>query len=319
MRIIMNKKLLFFLSIFLASLASEFIYDGYGDPGNKRKVDKPLARNPEFSYDTCAHLKEWETANPQPGDWLVAKEQYDTLRLYIERCANDNQAYFAFLHIGGAVQLYSSDTNRFDLYRDWLISVLYLNTTDPVYFCACMYSIAGTYQFGKYNLPNARLAILIYLRNNPNCAGPGLDYDIQGIIDDRHHEWLIRHQAGDNSAEDTTLPSLDQIGLGFLLKNSAPSPTAPLSSIYLASFTSSPNPFTAETKLRFALNRMSYVSIEVYDLLGNKVYGNASGRTYEAGSYEIALDGKTLPHGTLYARISTGFGEVKTVKLVHER
>ncbi|MFI5265093.1 MAG: T9SS type A sorting domain-containing protein, partial [Candidatus Kapaibacterium sp.] len=81
--------------------------------------------------------------------------------------------------------------------------------------------------------------------------------------------------------------------------------------------TSNPNPFTADAKLRFELNRMSYVTIEVFDLLGNKVYGSA-GQSYEAGRYEIVLDGKTLPHGTLYARISTGFGEVKTVKLIHQ-
>ena len=31
------------------------------------------------------------------------------------------------------------------------------------------------------------------------------------------------------------------------------------------------------------------------------------------------IDGKNLPSGTLYARISTGFGEVKTVKLVHDK
>ncbi len=87
---------------------------------------------------------------------------------------------------------------------------------------------------------------------------------------------------------------------------------------YLSSFTSSPNPFTANTKLHFALNRMSYVTIEVYDLLGNKVFSNAA-RSYDAGSYEILLDGKTLPQGILNARISTGFGEVQTLKLVNEQ
>lgn len=87
---------------------------------------------------------------------------------------------------------------------------------------------------------------------------------------------------------------------------------------YLSSFTSSPNPFTANAKLHFALNRMSYVTIEVYDLLGNKVFSNAV-RSYDAGSYEILLDGKTLPQGILNARISTRFGEVQTVKLVKEQ
>ena len=34
--------------------------------------------------------------------------------------------------------------------------------------------------------------------------------------------------------------------------------------------------------------------------------------------HRVYLDGNSLPSGTLYGRISTGFGEVKTVKLVHE-
>ena len=271
------------------------------------------------SYDTCAHLKEWETANPQPGDAVVAKEQYDTLRLYIERCANDNQSYVAFGDMDGAVQLYSSDTTRFDLYCDWLISVLYLNTTDPAYFCACIYSISGTYSYGKYNLPNATLAVLNYLRHNSNCDGPGLEKLYQDDINDRHREWQTLLLAGDTTIEDTVLPSLDQIGLGFLLKNNAPKTNGPLSSQYLASFTSSPNPFIRKTSLQFTLNRMSYVTLSVYDELGRLVWGVGRGSSLEAGMHEVQLDGRSLPSGTLYARISTGFGEVKTVKLVHEK
>jgi len=112
------------------------------------------------------------------------------------------------------------------------------------------------------------------------------------------------------------------MGLGNIVRNDSTkaglSASTPLPSQYLSSFTSSPNPFTTGTKLNFTLNRMTYVTIEMYDLLGNKTFGNA-GRSYDAGSYEINLDGNTLPSGTLYARISTGFGEVKTVKLVHEK
>jgi hypothetical protein len=263
------------------------------------------------SFDTCTHLKSWEYDQPQsPQEYI---EQYDTLRLYIEKCASgDSQSFRVFPTMDGAVQSYSDDTARFDSYRNWLISVLYLNTIIPEYFCACMGSIAGTYQAGSiyHHVQNASLAVLNYLRqyHSPTCWGPA---DSASYAKDTIY---LRSKGKDP----TQIPPLDSIGLGFLLKSGVASPSTPLSSQYLASFTSSPNPFTAETKLRFALNRMSYVAIEVYDLLGNKVYGKGSGRTYEAGSYEIALDGKMLPHGTLYARISTGFGEVKTVKLVHE-
>jgi hypothetical protein len=256
---------------------------------------------------SCAWSKQWLNANPQTKEEAI--ERYDSLRLYVKRCASgDDQSYRAFSPLDGAVALYSTDTGRFDSYRDWLISVLYLNTTNPAYFCSCLYSISGTYGYGKYHITNAGLAVLNYLRQNPNCTGTGLENEYQQDSLYNVHHGISMH-----------LPPLDSIGLGFLLKGKVNlSPSSPLSSQCLISFSSNPNPFTFETKLNFALNRMTYVTIEVYDLLGNKVYGTA-GRSYEAGSYEISLDCNVLPNGSLYARISTGFGEVKTVKLVHEK
>jgi hypothetical protein len=272
------------------------------------------------SYDTCAHLKEWETANPQPGDEQIAKEQYDTVQLYIEKCPNDNESYLAFNDLSGAIGLFSTkDTTRFDSYRDWLISVLYLNTTDPTYFCACIYAMAGTYGYGKYHVPNATLAVLTYLQSHSNCGGPGLDKEINADIYDRHHEWETLLLVGDTTIEDTILPSLDKIGLGFLLNSRVKTPSSPLSSQYLASFTSSPNPFKKETTLQFALNRMTYITIGIYDELGRLVWGDGRGSSLEAGDHTIHLDATNFPSGTLYARISTGFGEVKTMKLVHEK
>jgi hypothetical protein len=261
------------------------------------------------SYDTCAHLKIWESI--KPSDAATAKLIYDSLRIYIKKCAaSDDQSYAAFTPLDGAVPLYApKDTSRYAGYREWLISVLYLNTSTPIYFCRCLRSIAGTYQYGKYYSTNAGIAIFRYLRNNPQCNG-------QAINDIIKQDSLYLLQNG----LDTTIPSLDSLGLGFLLTHESAAPSNSwLSDQYIASLTSSPNPFQSATNLRFELSRMSYVMIEVYDLLGNKVYGNGARKTYEAGSYEVALDGKSLPHGTLYARIATGFGEVKTVKLVHEK
>ncbi|MDP4221601.1 MAG: T9SS type A sorting domain-containing protein, partial [Bacteroidota bacterium] len=86
----------------------------------------------------------------------------------------------------------------------------------------------------------------------------------------------------------------------------------------LASFTSSPNPFIKQTALQFTLTRMTYITIAVYDELGRLVWGDGKGSSLSAGTHSILIDGSSLPQGTVYARISTGFGEVRTVKLVHE-
>src|ERR1043165_6487176 len=107
----------------------------------------------------------------------------------------------------------SADTNRFLPYRAWLISVLYLNTLQPEYFCACMGEIARTFQWGK-NAYLGRLSILNYLRvYHRECWSNEMDtifaqdsvYDVQAGYDATHY------------------PLLDSIGLGFLLKSSAPS------------------------------------------------------------------------------------------------
>ncbi|MDP4220189.1 MAG: T9SS type A sorting domain-containing protein [Bacteroidota bacterium] len=244
------------------------------------------------------------------------KEQYDTLKLYIDHCAYEINSRKAFSILDNDVQEYApNDTTRFDAYREWLISVLYLNKTDPFYFCTCLESIAHTYQYGKFAVPNAWFAVMKYVIDHTPCGDTALRsyYILQ--LDDRHSKWL---EGDTTKPEDTTLPSLDKIGLGFLLNSDVQSPYSELWSQNLASFTSSPNPFMKETALQFTLSRMTYITIAVYDELGRLVWGDGRGASLETGMHTIAIDGKNLPHGTLYARISTGFGEVRTVKLVHE-
>jgi hypothetical protein len=281
------------------------VLDSVSHANIKTKDGIPLSIEAPSSWpDTCAHLKQWVAIHPQ--DEPTAKLQYDTLRLYIEHCAvSDPVSWYFFGNINGAVQFMSADTNRFEAYRMWLISVLYLNTIQEEYFCACMGSIASTFQFGK-NAYLGRLTVMNYLRTaHPECWGPGLDkeyandsaYDVNAGFDVSH------------------LPPLDSIGLGFLLKSNTPSPTT-VGGNYLASFTSSPNPFKNETHLRFHLNRMAYTTIGIYDVLGHQVWGDGKGHSYEAGDHEIAVEGASLPEGSLYARIETGFGEVRTVKLI---
>jgi hypothetical protein len=275
------------------------------------KGNNPLSVEKTLGVDTCIHLKSWMYDQPQSPQEF--KEQYDTLRLFIEKCAaSDSKSWEVFTTIDGAVQSFSDDTTRFDTYRNWLISVLYLNTINPEYFCECMGSIPSTYQEGSiyHHVQNASLAVLNYLHyHHPECWGPA---DSEAYSNDTIYLRSI-------GIDPTQLPPLDSIGLGFLLKSGVPSPSTPLSSQYLASFTSSPNPFRKETTLEFTLNRMAYVTLAVYDELGRFVWGDGRGTSLEAGTHTIHLDGSALPSGTLYARIATGFGEVKTVKLVHEK
>jgi len=261
--------------------------------------------------DTCGRWHNWCGVKPQTQEEF--RMQRDTLMHYIESCAANEDSYEIFSALTTAIHRYNEqDTNRYNSYRDWLLSVLYLNTTSPYYYCACVEAMITTYQYGPYNYTNAPLAVMKFLLENGNCSSPGLQDTYNQTLRSRHESWL----SGDTTKpEDTTIPPLDSIGLGILLHHSGVSPSTTPSEVYLAS---SPNPFKNETHLRFHLNRMTYTTIGIYDVLGHQVWGEGKGRSLEAGDHEIVVDGSSLPDGSFYARIETGFGEVKTVKLIHQ-
>ena len=56
------------------------------------------------------------------------------------------------------------------------------------------------------------------------------------------------------------------------------------------------------------------MSITITDELGKELWKNER----VSGMHTIHIDGKNLPHGTLYARITTNLGEIKSIKLIHQ-
>ena len=268
----------------------------------------PVTQSAFAQYDTCSHLKQWEYSKPQNAQ--DARMIYDSLRQFIELCAaHDYYSYEVFSSIDGAVGLMTpNDDGRYDKYRTWLISVLFLNTTNPDYFCSCMGSIAGTYVNSKYNSTLCNLAVLKYIRQfHLECWSSAEDKEFS-------KDSIYAFQNGWGNI----YPPLDSLDLGFLIHSNAVTHLSPLTQTYLASFTTSPNPFKTETTLSFTLNRMTYITVDVYDVLGHKVWGSDHGGTMDAGTHQVRIDGASISSGTYYARISTGFGEVKTVKLVKE-
>ncbi len=250
--------------------------------------------------DTCAHLKEWRAVNP--SDEVVSKEQFDTLRIFIERCAaSDDLSWQVFTSITAAAQFMSNDLTRFDKYRAWLVSVLYLNKTVSQYFCECMGAIISTFQNGKYKAIGT-LAVENYIRaHHRNCYGANEDKQYT-------KDSLSLVQGGFDAVN---LPPLDSLGLGDIIRHDANAAVQNLTSpsqTSLALFTSSPNPFIKETTLKFTLSRMAYITLAVYDELGKLVWGDGRGSSLEAGTHQIRLDGASFPNGVFYARISTGFG-----------
>jgi hypothetical protein len=77
-----------------------------------------------------------------------------------------------------------------------------------------------------------------------------------------------------------------------------------------------PNPFNPSTKIKYQIPERTYVTLKVYDVLGNIVATLVSAET-SAGSYEIDFNGTALPSGVYFYRLQTGsFVETKKMLLM---
>ena len=75
-----------------------------------------------------------------------------------------------------------------------------------------------------------------------------------------------------------------------------------------------PNPTTGVTTVEYAVSSPSMVTVEVFDMLSNRValLENAS---RAAGTYRTSFDTQALPAGVYYFRIDTG-GVITLKKLI---
>ena len=77
-----------------------------------------------------------------------------------------------------------------------------------------------------------------------------------------------------------------------------------------------PNPFNPTTKISYELPISNYVSLKVYDVLGNEV-GSLVNQKQNAGRYEINFDGSNLSSGVYFYKIQAGdFTAVKKMMLM---
>lgn len=77
-----------------------------------------------------------------------------------------------------------------------------------------------------------------------------------------------------------------------------------------------PNPFNPVTKISYDLPKANFVSLKVYDDLGNEVETLVNGRQ-NAGSYSVTFDAATKPSGIYFYKIVTdGFSETKKMVVV---
>jgi endo-1,4-beta-xylanase len=77
-----------------------------------------------------------------------------------------------------------------------------------------------------------------------------------------------------------------------------------------------PNPFNPTTQIDYSIAKRSYVSLEVYNVLGEKVATLFSGEE-QPGNYTATFNGSSLPSGVYFYRLSAGaYTAVKKLMLI---
>ena len=77
-----------------------------------------------------------------------------------------------------------------------------------------------------------------------------------------------------------------------------------------------PNPFNPTTTIQFQIPELSFVTLKVYDVLGNEVAILVNGEK-SAGSYVVEFDGSELSTGIYYYQLkSSGFIQTRKMLLL---
>ena len=246
---------------------------------------------------------------------FMYEQAYDSLRKFVETCPLHQSAYEAFPQTGVSVyNIEGNDSVRYEEYREWLISVLYLNTIDYKYYCGDVGQIMNTFGYRK-GYERAFFTVLRYLLDHPKCKSLGLQQLWDNSWSSLHYDW----SKGDTTVPfDSTWPSLDSIGLEFLTKLDAPQVRPIYTSKSLGSAIAMPNPFKDNIEIKLELLRSSYLGYTVYDALGKEIIHEAP-KYMQSGEHLLPiLFPINISSGTYYVRLLVGFGEVKTVKVVKE-
>jgi parallel beta-helix repeat protein len=80
--------------------------------------------------------------------------------------------------------------------------------------------------------------------------------------------------------------------------------------------TNYPNPFNPATKINFALNHAGFVSLIIYNTLGQEIQQLINNHL-EAGSHTIEFNAKSLPSGIYFYKLTAGkFSEIRKMQLL---
>jgi hypothetical protein len=145
-----------------------------------------------------------------------------------------------------------------------------------------------------------------------------VDYPVEISIEMKHDDaglWLLREEKG------RIIKSELKNGIKVLLKHASElrleyssQPLAELAPKDFALVNNFPNPFNPTTVISFQLPVSSFVTVKVYNVLGEEVVTLVN-ETTQAGRHSVEFDAAHLPSGVYYYRMTAG-GFVQTKKLI---
>jgi hypothetical protein len=306
----------------ISSFWTDGVTCGSGTGFVTKKGKGPKPQSIDSLPTGCQLLDNEALAYDNNQQWQMA---YDTAMELVEECANSNFpdviSGFSFMQ-QAADGLGNYGALRSNFYN-WLKSVLYLNTTEPEYFCQCVYVMSGEVPIPNHIYPdtgyNWNLAIINWLIQNTNCDSAGLRGLYASTRAGQIHIW---QNDPTGYKLDTTLPPLDSIDPGlkellekhFLYESVSETPQPSI----ISNATANPNPTGEGTVISFGISQEAYVKIELFDILGHEVGSAGFESLFEPGNKSVPLSLAGLPSGTYFARILTAYGEAQSVKLVKE-
>jgi hypothetical protein len=316
--------------LFTEAAAQQFIKtspscgNGFGETQKHKNQPMSIAEDGITIDSASCDKLQWDVHSIAQGNDY--HKMYDSARIVIEHCYPYNLFIAVWRDFDVATtgcQYMSKDKARFATYLDWLKKVLYLNP-DTFYYCSDVKAMFLAFNWFNdqrgYDI-NGGLAVMKFLMDSNKCLGiiPDLNKNWADARNEQYQFW--KDTVGDwrGKSPDTTLPTLEDLDLEILrgpqyaaVKNAF----TPSTSKKIVSLSASENPFTDETTLRFALSDKEYIKVELYDLLGKVVYSD--GGLFTEGDGSLRIEGKGIPRGHLYARLSTMGGEVLTIALVKQ-
>jgi hypothetical protein len=251
------------------------------------------------------------------------QEGYEMYQSYFELCALDPESFFEFNGIGSANSFRKeNDMSRFAEFRGWLKKVLYYNP-DERYYCADVGQMFQTFYWFDSTRGHdylGAIAVAQYLLDAKKCDDSLNVVFLKEAIQEEYQlhlqKWRDTVQDSLKTPLDTTLPSLEDLGLG-ILRGPNQGAVSATHEPHLGELIAVRNPFTDILGLKYRLDKSAMVRIAVYDLLGRSVYSEGQGYKTE-GEHALSLQSKGWSSGSYYVRLSSPSGEVKTVKVVKE-